>query len=55
MVCDRGALCARDDPKGNTMKIRRYIRTLRTTLERGGKDAGMTTAEYAVGTLAPCS
>ncbi len=37
------------------MKIRRYIRTLRNTLERGGKDAGMTTAEYAVGTLATCA
>lgn len=37
------------------MKIRRYIRALRTTLKRGGKDAGMTTAEYAVGTLATCA
>lgn len=55
VVCDRGATRSRDDPKGNTMKIRRYVRTLRAALARSDKDAGMTTAEYAVGTLATCA
>ncbi len=37
------------------MKIRHRIALARTTLARTGRDAGMTTAEYAVGTLAACA
>ncbi len=36
------------------MKIRHRINRARTTLKRTGTEAGMTTAEYAVGTLAAC-
>ncbi len=37
------------------MKIRHRIALARTRLGKGGRDAGMTTAEYAVGTLAACA
>ncbi len=43
-----------EQERKTTMKIRHRITRARTTLKRQGTDAGMTTAEYSVGTLAPC-
>ncbi len=37
------------------MRIRHRIFDARKGLVRKGRDAGMTTAEYAVGTLAACA
>ncbi|MGB7448180.1 MAG: DUF4244 domain-containing protein [Ornithinimicrobium sp.] len=37
------------------MKIRHLLRRASPVLRGGSKDAGMTTAEYAVGTLAACA
>jgi hypothetical protein len=37
------------------MKIRHLLHLARQCLRRGPQDAGMTTAEYAVGTLAACA
>ncbi|HKJ12372.1 MAG TPA: DUF4244 domain-containing protein [Ornithinimicrobium sp.] len=37
------------------MKIRYLLRRARHALRGAPKDAGMTTAEYAVGTLAACA
>ena len=37
------------------MKIRHLLRRVRPWLQRAPRDAGMTTAEYAVGTLAACA
>ncbi|MGB3256615.1 MAG: DUF4244 domain-containing protein [Ornithinimicrobium sp.] len=37
------------------MKIRHTIAVVRTRLAQTGRDAGMSTAEYAVGTLAACA
>ncbi|MGI8948614.1 MAG: DUF4244 domain-containing protein [Ornithinimicrobium sp.] len=37
------------------MRIRRRINNGRQALMRKGMDAGMTTAEYSVGTLAACA
>ncbi len=37
------------------MKIRHRIALARTMPGKSGRDAGMTTAEYAVGTLAACA
>jgi len=37
------------------MKIRYLLRRARHALRAAPKDAGMTTAEYAVGTLAACA
>ncbi|MGB3763635.1 MAG: DUF4244 domain-containing protein [Ornithinimicrobium sp.] len=37
------------------MKIRHRIAWVRTKLAKTGRDAGMSTAEYAVGTLAACA
>lgn len=36
------------------MKIRHRITRARKALKREGAEAGMTTAEYSVDTLAPC-
>ncbi len=36
------------------MRIRNRIVRASNAFKRKDKDAGMTTAEYAVGTLAPC-
>jgi sorbitol-specific phosphotransferase system component IIC len=37
------------------MRIRHWVTSARKTIFRNGADAGMTTAEYAVGTLAACA